>query len=53
MMRAAETLCDHQHSTGYSCDGGFADYVIAHAGFATRLPEHTDLPKLHPSCAPA
>ncbi|MGY8639452.1 alcohol dehydrogenase catalytic domain-containing protein, partial [Bradyrhizobium sp. 14AA] len=26
-----ETLCEHQHNTGYSVNGGFAEYVIASA----------------------
>ena len=34
-----ETLCEHQHNTGYSCDGGFAEYVLAHADFTARLPD--------------
>ena len=34
-----ETLCEHQHNTGYSVNGGFAEYVIAAAPFAARLPE--------------
>src|SRR6202158_6228733 len=33
-----ETVCEHQHNTGYNCDGGFAEYVIAAAPFAARLP---------------
>jgi alcohol dehydrogenase, propanol-preferring len=33
-----ETLCEHQHNTGYSVNGGFAEYVIASAAFAARLP---------------
>ncbi len=24
-----ETVCEHQHNTGYSCDGGFAEYVVS------------------------
>ncbi|ASW10854.1 alcohol dehydrogenase AdhP (plasmid) [Rhizobium sp. 11515TR] len=43
-----ETLCDHQHNTGYNCDGGFADYVIADASFAARLPEHVDFAEIAP-----
>ena len=43
-----ETLCDHQHNTGYSCDGGFADYVVADAAFAARLPEHIDFAEIAP-----
>jgi propanol-preferring alcohol dehydrogenase len=34
-----ETLCTHQHNTGYSVNGGFAEYVIASADFAARLPK--------------
>ncbi len=37
-----ETLCEHQHNTGYSCNGGFAEYVIASAAFAARLPAGLD-----------
>jgi propanol-preferring alcohol dehydrogenase len=37
-----ETLCEHQHNTGYSCNGGFAEYVIASAAFAARLPAGID-----------
>lgn len=37
-----ETLCEHQHNTGYSCDGGFAEYVIANRNFVARLPENLD-----------
>jgi len=33
-----ETLCSHQHNTGYNVDGGFAEYVVAKAAFAGRLP---------------
>lgn len=37
-----ETLCEHQHNTGYSCNGGFAEYVIASAAFTARLPASLD-----------
>ncbi|MCS0497146.1 alcohol dehydrogenase AdhP [Ancylobacter sp. MQZ15Z-1] len=43
-----ETLCEHQHNTGYSCDGGFAEYVIAAAPFVTRLPPKGDFAQLAP-----
>ena len=43
-----ETLCDHQHNTGYSCDGGFADYIIADAAFAAHLPNHIDFAEIAP-----
>ena len=34
-----ENLCPHQVNTGYSRDGGYADYLIAAAKFAVRVPE--------------
>ncbi|WP_126978194.1 alcohol dehydrogenase AdhP [Frigidibacter oleivorans] len=43
-----ETLCERQHNTGYSVNGGFAEYVIADAGFAARLPEGVDMVAIAP-----
>lgn len=43
-----ETLCERQHNTGYSCNGGFAEYVIASAPFAARLPDGVDLAAIAP-----
>ncbi|WP_454626673.1 alcohol dehydrogenase AdhP [Bradyrhizobium cenepequi] len=43
-----ETLCEHQHNTGYSVNGGFAEYVIASAAFAARLPANIDFAKVSP-----
>jgi alcohol dehydrogenase, propanol-preferring len=43
-----ETLCGAQHNTGYGVDGGFAEYMIASANYATRLPEDVDLGELAP-----
>jgi alcohol dehydrogenase, propanol-preferring len=43
-----ETLCEHQHNTGYSCDGGFAEYVIAAAPFVSRLPPGMDFAQMAP-----
>jgi propanol-preferring alcohol dehydrogenase len=37
-----ETLCEAQHNTGYSVDGGYAEYVIATAAYVGRLPEKPD-----------
>ena len=34
-----ETLCGAQHNTGYSVNGGFAEYAIARADFATKIPD--------------
>jgi propanol-preferring alcohol dehydrogenase len=38
-LSGRETLCPHQTNTGYSVDGGFAEYLVAPALFATRLPD--------------
>jgi propanol-preferring alcohol dehydrogenase len=43
-----ETLCEHQHNTGYSVNGGFAEYVIASAAFAARLPKGVDFAAVSP-----
>lgn len=43
-----ETLCEHQHNTGYSVNGGFAEYVVASAAFAARLPEGVDFAAIAP-----
>jgi alcohol dehydrogenase, propanol-preferring len=43
-----ETLCEHQHNTGYSVNGGFAEYVIASAAFAARLPANIDFAEVAP-----
>jgi alcohol dehydrogenase, propanol-preferring len=37
-----ETLCPSARYTGYSVDGGFADYVLAEAGFAGKVPAQID-----------
>jgi alcohol dehydrogenase, propanol-preferring len=37
-----ETLCLQQRNTGYSVDGGYADYVVADAGYVGRVPEGID-----------
>jgi propanol-preferring alcohol dehydrogenase len=43
-----ETLCEHQHNTGYSVNGGFAEYVIARAAFAAKLPPTIDFAGVAP-----
>ncbi len=43
-----ETLCEHQHNTGYSVNGGFAEYVIASAAFAAKLPAAIDFAAIAP-----
>ncbi len=37
-----ETLCLQQRNTGYSVDGGYAEYVLADAAFVGRVPDSID-----------
>lgn len=43
-----ETLCAKQHNTGYSVDGGYAEYMVADAAYATKLPSGLDPVKAAP-----
>lgn len=43
-----ETLCEMQHNTGYSVDGGYAEYVLAPAAYVGRLPDKPDFPAMAP-----
>jgi alcohol dehydrogenase, propanol-preferring len=43
-----ETLCASQHDSGYSLDGGFAQYAIATAAYAARLPADVDFYQMAP-----
>ncbi|MFK3888761.1 zinc-dependent alcohol dehydrogenase [Sphingomonas sp. NPDC079357] len=47
-LRGWETLCERQHNTGYGVHGTHADYVIARAAFAGRVPATDDLAALAP-----
>ena len=37
-----ENLCDRARFTGYTIDGGYADFTVADARFCFHLPEHYD-----------
>ena len=37
--RGEENLCDHPRFTGYQIDGGYANYTVADARYAFKLPE--------------
>lgn len=37
-----ETLCEAQQNTGYSIDGGYAEYAVGDARFAVSVPEGVD-----------
>ena len=43
-----ETLCEAQENTGYSVNGGFAEYVLADANYVGHLPVHTDFIEVAP-----
>jgi len=38
-QRGQENLCDHPEFTGYTVDGGYAEYTLAHEQFCFPLPE--------------
>jgi propanol-preferring alcohol dehydrogenase len=37
--RGQENLCDHARFTGYTIDGGYAEYIVADQRYCFRLPE--------------
>lgn len=43
-----ETLCPHQHNTGYSVNGGYAEYVLAAGAYAGRLPDSVNFIEIAP-----
>lgn len=46
--RDAENLCDTPGFTGYTIDGGYAEYCVADAGYVFGLPENADPVALAP-----
>lgn len=43
-----ETLCEHQHDSGYSVNGSFAEYAIGNADYVARLPDDVDFAAIAP-----
>ncbi|KGJ05338.1 alcohol dehydrogenase, propanol-preferring [Paracoccus halophilus] len=43
-----ETLCESQQNTGYSVNGGFADYVVADPNYVGHLPKGVDFLEIAP-----
>ncbi|WP_199500242.1 alcohol dehydrogenase AdhP [Methylovirgula sp. 4M-Z18] len=43
-----ETLCEHQHMSGYTVNGSFAEYAIGAADYVARLPKDGDFAELAP-----
>jgi hypothetical protein len=48
-----ETLCESQTNTGYSVNGGFADYALADPNYVGHLPSNVSFIESRPCCAPA
>jgi Zn-dependent alcohol dehydrogenases len=47
-MGGWETLCESQKNTGYSVNGGFADYALADPNFVGHLPKNADFVEIAP-----
>lgn len=47
-MSSWETLCDRQQMTGYTVDGGYAEYVLADPGYVGHLPSNIDFSAMAP-----
>jgi propanol-preferring alcohol dehydrogenase len=47
-MTGWETLCDSQQMTGYTVNGGFAEYVLADPGYVGHLPAGTSFEAMAP-----
>ncbi len=43
-----ETLCTEQQNTGYSVNGGFAEYVLADPDYVGHLPSNVDFAEIAP-----
>jgi len=43
-----ETVCEHQHNTGYNVNGTFAEYAIGAADYLAPLPANADCTALAP-----
>ena len=43
-----ETLCESQQNTGYSVNGGFAEYVVADPGYVGHLPDNVSFVDVAP-----
>ncbi|MGC3874546.1 alcohol dehydrogenase AdhP [Halomonas sp. GXIMD04776] len=47
-LRGWETLCESQQNTGYSVNGGFADYAVGEAAYVGHLPDSVDFVEIAP-----
>jgi alcohol dehydrogenase, propanol-preferring len=47
-LRGWETLCEQQQNTGYSVNGGFAEYVVADPNYVGHLPDKLSFVEIAP-----
>jgi propanol-preferring alcohol dehydrogenase len=47
-LRGWETLCEQQQNTGYSVNGGFAEYVVADPNYVGHLPGKVSFAEMAP-----
>lgn len=47
-LNGRETICPEAEATGYTRDGGYAEYVTARADFVASIPDGVDLVRLAP-----
>lgn len=47
-LRGQENLCEHARFTGYTIDGGYADYTVAYADYCLPVPDAYDAPHAAP-----
>ena len=47
-MTGWDSLCRHQHNSGYTVNGSFAEYAIGSAAYVGRLPPKTDFAEMAP-----
>jgi alcohol dehydrogenase, propanol-preferring len=47
-MAGWETLCEHQQMTGYTVNGGFAEYALADPAYVGRVPNGADFVEIAP-----
>ncbi|MCB8879939.1 zinc-dependent alcohol dehydrogenase [Acidisoma cellulosilytica] len=47
-LEGDETICRESEGTGFSRDGGYADYIVARAAFVVELPKDVDAARFAP-----
>jgi propanol-preferring alcohol dehydrogenase len=47
-LKGMETICPSAEATGYTRDGGYAEYIVTRADFVVAIPENVDLVRIAP-----